>query len=415
MPLAFKLASRNLFHDRLRFIATIIGIVFSIVLVTVQMGLYLGFGRMVTTMIDHASADLWIMPRGTKCFEDPSLLDERQRFRALSISGVADATPIVIGFAEWRLPKGGTTPVFIIGSDMRAGGLHPWNLVEGSIDALSIPNAVAVDQTYFERLGITGIGAAAEIREQKVQVRAVTKGIRSFTTTPYVFTPLDRARAYTGVSTSKATYFLVRLASKADVESVRSRLQANLSDVEVLTPAEFRDRSRDFLAVRHRRRRRAVRRRIARRDRRHRHRGTDAVFQHQGSSQRVRHAARHRVVRHVHPQGDHLAGAAERRDRLFTRCRRSGAVIVDMTAETALPIVMTPGADRGTVRADRRDVRGVGDRRDRASDAHRSRHGIHAMTEAVIEAIDVVKFLGSGAGSGPGAQGRELVAHRRAN
>jgi hypothetical protein len=66
MPLVFTLALRNLFHDRLRFIATIIGIVFSIVLVMVQMGLYLGFGHMVTTMIDHASADLWIMPKGTK-------------------------------------------------------------------------------------------------------------------------------------------------------------------------------------------------------------------------------------------------------------------------------------------------------------------------------------------------------------
>src|SRR6185295_7119691 len=88
MPLVFKLARRNLFHDRLRFIATVIGIVFSIILVTVQAGLYLGFGQMVTTMIDHASADLWIMPVGTKCFEDPSLMDERQRFRALSIDGV---------------------------------------------------------------------------------------------------------------------------------------------------------------------------------------------------------------------------------------------------------------------------------------------------------------------------------------
>ena len=48
MPLVFTLAFRNLFHDRLRFVATVIGIVFSIVLVMVQMGLYLGFGRMVT-------------------------------------------------------------------------------------------------------------------------------------------------------------------------------------------------------------------------------------------------------------------------------------------------------------------------------------------------------------------------------
>ena len=45
---------------------------------------------------------------------------------------------------------------------------------------------------------------------------------------------------------NKATYFLVRLNPNADVDQVRRRLSANLSDVEVLTPAEFRDRSRSF-------------------------------------------------------------------------------------------------------------------------------------------------------------------------
>ena len=147
MPLVFTLAFRNLFHDRLRFIATVIGIVFSIVLVTVQMGLYLGFGQMVTTMIDHASADLWIMPKGTKCFEDPSLLDTRQRSRALAIAGTVEAIPVVIGFADWRTPSGSSTPVFVVGSDLRSGGLEPWNVVEGRIEALSTPNAVAVDKT----------------------------------------------------------------------------------------------------------------------------------------------------------------------------------------------------------------------------------------------------------------------------
>src|SRR5256712_13112247 len=102
MSLVYRLASRNLLHDRLRFVATVIGIVFSIVLVTVQLGLYLGFGRIVTTMIDHASADLWIMPAGTKCFEDPSALDERKRIPPLAIQGVAQATPVVNGQADWR-------------------------------------------------------------------------------------------------------------------------------------------------------------------------------------------------------------------------------------------------------------------------------------------------------------------------
>jgi putative ABC transport system permease protein len=246
MPLIFKLAFRNLFHDRLRLVATVIGIVFSIVLVTVQMGLYLGFGRMVTTMIDHASADLWIMPQGTKCFEDPSLLDDRKRFRVRAIDGVADVTPLVTGFADWRMPSGSSTPVFIVGSDLRSKGLLPWNVVEGRIEGLSVPNTVAVDRSYLDRLGISGLDATAEIRRQRVRVMALTSGIRSFTTTPYIFMSLDRARAYTGVSANEATFILVRLTPGADVESVRRQILEAVSDVEVLTPAEFRDRSRSF-------------------------------------------------------------------------------------------------------------------------------------------------------------------------
>jgi putative ABC transport system permease protein len=246
MSLIFRLASRNLFQDRLRFAATVVGVVFSIVLVTVQMGLFLSFERMVTTMIDHASADLWIVPLGTKCFEDPSLLDEHDRAIALSVQGVADADPVVIGFTAWTVPSGGTTPVFIIGSSANATGLHPWNLVQGNLDALSTPHAVAVDQTYFDRLGITRIGESSEIRDQIALVMAITNGIRSFTTTPYVFTALDRAQNYMGTSPNRVSYFLVHVSPDADIGAVRKLLLANLTRVEVLTPDEFRSRSLAF-------------------------------------------------------------------------------------------------------------------------------------------------------------------------
>jgi putative ABC transport system permease protein len=246
MPLIFKLAFRNLFHDWLRFVATVIGIVLSIVLVTVQLGLYFGFERMVTTMIDHAAADLWIVPRGTKCFEDPSLLDVRKQFRARVVDGVAETVPVVLGFADWRIPSGSITPVFVIGSDLRSRGLLPWNLVEGDVEALATPNAIAIDRSYFRTLGIAGLGASAEIRRQRVRVVAVTNGIRSFTTTPYVFMSIDRARAHIGISPDEATYILVRLAPGADTWAVRRQLLANMSDVDVLTPSEFRSRSRSF-------------------------------------------------------------------------------------------------------------------------------------------------------------------------
>jgi putative ABC transport system permease protein len=248
MPLNFTLASRNLFHDRVRFVATMIGIVFSVVLVMVQMGLYLGFGRMVTTMIDNADADLWIMRRGTKCFEDPSLLSAKQQNKYLSVPGVASAEPVIIGFSDWRLPTGEMTPVFLVGSNLDKPSLHPWNLVAGSQKALDAPGAVAVDKTYFNRLGITGTGEGfeADIRGNDIKVAAVTQGIRSFTTTPYVFSDITQAREFIGIPQSFVSYFLVKLKPGADINKVQSALQAQSDTIEVLTTPQFRERSRNF-------------------------------------------------------------------------------------------------------------------------------------------------------------------------
>jgi putative ABC transport system permease protein len=246
MSLIYRIASRNLFQDRIRFIATVIGIVFSIVLITIQMGLFLSFQRMVTTMIDHTTADLWIVPFGTKCFENPAWLDAHDRALALSVEGVTQAVPVVVGFTGWTVPAGGTTPVFIIGSETSPAGLSPWNVVQGNLAALSAVHAVAVDRTYFERLGITGIGDSTEIREQRAEVKAITSGIRSFTTTPYVFTSLDRAQAYMGTAPNRVSYFLVHVSPGTDIDGVRKRLLATLAHAEILTPDEFRSRSQAF-------------------------------------------------------------------------------------------------------------------------------------------------------------------------
>jgi putative ABC transport system permease protein len=75
---------------------------------------------------------------------------------------------------------------------------------------------------------------------------AITNGIRSFTTTPYVFSSIERARAYTSTAANKASYFLVRVTPGTNVMQVRDSLRAKLPDTEVLTTAEFRDRSANF-------------------------------------------------------------------------------------------------------------------------------------------------------------------------
>jgi len=237
------LAFRNLFHDRIRLAVTLVGILFSIVLVAVQLGLYLGASNMITANIDHAKADLWITVYGAKSFEDGGmLLTSRERHQALATPGVKAVIPLIVRFAEWRKPEGGSTRVVIVGSDAEDGGLEPFNLVEGTWEDIKAPEAVAVDRTYFNELGIKGIGDTAQIANGRVRVRAITDGVRSFTQSPYTYTTLNRARSLFGDSDG-TTFYLVQTVPGADIKKVQHELEGRLDGAEVLTQAEFRDRS----------------------------------------------------------------------------------------------------------------------------------------------------------------------------
>ena len=241
----FTLALRNLFHDGIRFVGTLIGISFAIILVTVQLGIYLGFSRQITGMVDHAEADLWIVRKGTKSFEQAAALDGGERQLALPVEGVASVTPLVVSFLEWRKPNGEATTVVIVGTPP-AGGLSPWNVVAGSAADLGVPDGVIVDRTYLEDLGIDGVGGKAQIENRTVRVAALTHGIRAFTTTPYVFMTPERARSFSGLGPNDATHLLVRVTPGADVRAVRELLQARLPDTEVVTQDVFASRSRNY-------------------------------------------------------------------------------------------------------------------------------------------------------------------------
>lgn len=244
--MAPKLAFRNLFHDRLSLIVTLTGIVFSVVLVAVQCGLYLGSEQTIARVIDQTDADIWIVPLGTQSFDDPSIMPGQEKYAALSVPGVASVENLLVGFSKWRKPEGGSTTILLVGSDWNTGGLAPWNLVDGTLDDLSAPFTVAVDKSYFNDLGIKKLDDTAEINETKVRVAAVSTEIRSFTTLPYVFTKRETALALLDASASEASYTLVKVAPGADVETVRADLAKRLPDAEVMRTAGFRKRSLDY-------------------------------------------------------------------------------------------------------------------------------------------------------------------------
>ena len=119
MPLVFTLATRNPFQDRLRFIASLTGIVFSVLLVMVQMGLYFGFSRVLTIVIDHASTDLFdetrLLPQIRKKARRARAWQEDVGHQAAMIAAAAnpEATPLEFLLAVMRDP--GVEPAMRVG------------------------------------------------------------------------------------------------------------------------------------------------------------------------------------------------------------------------------------------------------------------------------------------------------------
>ena len=239
------LAFRNLFHDRIRLAVTLIGILFSIVLVAAQLGMYLGSSRMITSHIDHVDADLFITTFGAKSFEEGGgfLLTDRERHQALATPGVLSVAPLFVSFAEWRKPAGGSARVVIVGSNPEEKALVPWAITQGSLEDLKAPDAIAIDKSYLDELGVQGIGDTAQASIGRVKIRALTTGVRSFTRSPYAYTTLNKARQLFDAGSDRSTFFLVKLAPGADAETVRKAIASRLESAEVLTKDEFRARS----------------------------------------------------------------------------------------------------------------------------------------------------------------------------
>ena len=239
------LALRNFTHDRLRSGVTIVGIVVAVVLLAVQLGLYVSASRMITGAVDNAVADLWVMPYGTSSFDEGApLLGAAERNQVLVVPGVASATPIVVGFADWQRPDRVMSSVVIVGADIERKALVPWTIAAGHLQSLNEPDGVGVDHSYFEELGIEEMGDTGHVEGQRARVKLVTDGIRSFTRSPYVFTTTQRARKIFGARSQAATFLLVKTLPGADVAAIQRDIADRLkSNGEVLTTDEFRERN----------------------------------------------------------------------------------------------------------------------------------------------------------------------------
>lgn len=233
------LARRNLFHDKVRLTVTLTGIVFSVVLIVVELGLFVGFTVTTSSIIDRSNADLWIVSRGTPYIEQGAPFPERKFYKVLAMPGVSSAEKYIVRFSNWKAPDGSERGIQVVGVNPRSTMGAPWNIVAGDVADLEKPDAVMVDAIYQKKLGVERIGQVFELNGRRARVVGFTRGIRAFTTTPYVFTSFKNAQDYTKMNADQTLFILVRAQAGTSPKELQDRLASRLADVDVLTRDQF--------------------------------------------------------------------------------------------------------------------------------------------------------------------------------
>jgi len=241
-PRGVPLALRFLAHRRLRTTVAASGIAFATLFMFVQLGFY---GAVTNTALAVASrldgALVIVSPRFVH-FAEPGAIERQRLFQALAVPGVARATPMYLGYTDWRSQGvAGTCRMFTIGVPLD----EPLPLAAEPPDALTLlrrTNAVLVDRLTQTKCGPLDAGRGVEIRQQPVRIAGTFDLGVGFLGDGAVLLSDDTYAAVFGARDAGPSIGVVTLQPDADPGDVRRRLAAALpSDVRVLTMAELRD------------------------------------------------------------------------------------------------------------------------------------------------------------------------------
>lgn len=242
----FTIAKQNLLHDKVRLAVTLTGIVFAVALITIQLGIFIGFTRTISAVIDNSGADIWITAPGVKNFDIALPLSRDKYYDVLSTSGVQKVSKFIIQFADWKKPDGGQESVEIIGYEVDKGMGGPWNIINGSTGMLDLKDGVIVDQLHMEKLGITALGDKPEINKRQARVVGFTRGIRSFTTSPFIFASFQTAYSHTHLKKDEFTYLLAKGEPGILPATLKESVLRRTRNVDVYTTEEFSRKTQKY-------------------------------------------------------------------------------------------------------------------------------------------------------------------------
>ena len=277
-----SIARRNLFEDIPRFLVAQAGIMFAVSLVTIQTGVLSGFVRSVGVVVDHADADIWVANKDMVQLELTLPMPAANLARVQQVAGVARAEPLVMTGGIWRSPTGEINAIRMFGFEPEGQLFSSFEMQSGSVKDLKQPYTVLADESILDSLGVEKVNDTASLGSTPLKLVGLVKGAQSITSSPYLFTSVENAKAFatSGLSanlncrfqegdflctniyqktpspsttkpsalaaTDSISYILVRAEPGTDLQALKQTIQAAIPGTTALTQAEMAKQTRDF-------------------------------------------------------------------------------------------------------------------------------------------------------------------------
>ena len=234
-----RIAAAMLAHNRPRMVASIVGVGVAFFLVQAQFGLLVGWIHTCTALVRHAQVDLWVMARQTPAYDYGTAIPRQRIYQARSTPGVAWTEGLFVAWNIWQRNDGRHVNVQLVGLDRSCVG-GPWEMAAEAVNTVHRAQTVIVDGLYREALGVSGLGDDFELVGLRARVGGLSRGVRTLSACPFVFTSIPQAIRYDRrYRDDQITYVIVRCEPGADVAAVQREMRRRIPGAEVLTTGEF--------------------------------------------------------------------------------------------------------------------------------------------------------------------------------
>ena len=248
------LAFKTLFQERGRLIITLVGIIFSVVLTLMEVGIYLGMMGNATGIVRHTDADIWIMSKNVPNFDFSQPFPAYRIDRVRALDQVLWAEKLQVQFAFLKLHDGRREQAQVVGFDPDTGIGGPWDMAVGRPALVKGGHYMIMDTSSRQRLGDLQIGSLWELnlfKEQSFKLVGLSRGVVSFTTIPVVFTSYNEVeRTLASTSFANTTSFIiVKLKDPGSIDAVVATLRKQLPDNDIYTRDGFIQRAVEYWTV----------------------------------------------------------------------------------------------------------------------------------------------------------------------